>query len=195
MVAKKTKTVKKDPISTEFLIQTLASIQAALSSIDKESVSKTEALNAVLDNINSMADMMKFFHDQNLHDANKLVQLSSDITDLRSDIKLIVYNDDIKEIKYALQELNKNLAELKVVKQTKEEIMEDEKAKEAKKGEGKDDKKFNFFSFIKKAIEILSNLKTILIVVLIIILLVGSLFYGPSVIQTFLEIFKVTSGS
>ena len=189
MAANKAKPVKQDGITTEFLIQTLASIQSALSSIDKESSAKTEALGAVLENINGMADMMKHFHDVNTADSAKIVELGSVIKTLQA--HLAGADTDLKEIKYSIQKLSDNLIELKTIKQTREELKEEIKAD--KKNE--EPKKFSFFAFIKKFVEILSNLKTILIVALIIILLVASLFYGPSVIQIFLEIFKVTNGS
>jgi len=179
---------KKETTSTEFLIQTLASIQSALSSIDKESTAKTEALNAVLENINSMADMMKHFHDVNTADSAKIVELGGIIKTLEA--HLDGADTDLKEIKYAIQEVNKNLLELKIIKQTKEEV---EKNQEEEKKE--EPKKLNLFGLFKKVLEILSNLKTIAIVVLIIVLLIASLIYGPSVLQTFFEIFKATSGS
>ena len=181
MVAKKKKPTKKDYASTEFLIQTLASIQFALSSIAKESSAKTDALDAVLENIKSMADMMKHFHDVNAAATSKIVELESVIRNLET--RLLAADTDLKEIKYAVQKVNENLFELKTVQQTKEEIKAADKA---------EPKKFNFITFVRKIVEALSNVKTILIIVLVIVLLVASLLYGPGVVQTFIDVFKET---
>ena len=183
--------VKKETISTEFLIQTIASIQSALSSIDKESTAKTEALSAVLENINSMAETMKHFRDSNTTDSAKIAELVGLIKTLEA--HLDGADTDLKEVKYAIQKLNENVLELKTVKNTKEDVEQRQAEEDKKKSE--EPKKLNLFGLFKKAVEILSNLKTILLVVLIIVLLIASLIYGPSVLQTFFEIFKATSGS
>lgn len=185
------KPTKAQTVSNEFLIHTLASIQAALTSIDKEASAKTEALNAVLENINSMADMMKLFHDQNGKDAAKIIELDSEIRALRTEARLLNNGDDIKEIKYKLEKINdeklqgisNDILALKTIKETKEQL----------KNSDEGPKKWNIFTFLKELVAGLNNVKTILLIVLVIIMLVASLIYGPSVIQTFIDILKKIS--
>lgn len=184
------KPTKAQTVSNEFLIHTLASIQSALTSIDKEASAKTEALNAVLDNINGMSDMMKLFHEQNIRDATKILELDSEIRDLRTESRLLNSGDDIKEIKYKLdkisdeklQKISDDLLSLKTIKETKEEIKNE--------SVDEDHKKWNVLTFFKDLIAGINNVKTILIIVLVIIMFVASLVYGPSVIQIFLDILK-----
>lgn len=186
----KPKRVRKSTVSTEFLVQTLASIQSALASIDKESSAKTEALGAVLDNINGMAEMMKLFHDQNIRDANKILELDGEIRALRTETRLLNSGDDIKEIKYKiekmsdekLQKISDDILAMKTARETKAEIKNQE--------DNDGPKRWNLFTFFKDLATGLNNVKTILIVVLVIIMLIASLLFGPSVIQTFVDILK-----
>lgn len=179
---KKAKTKsRKDSISLPFLIQTLVSIQSALVGIDKESSAKTEALSAVSENINVIAEMMKHFHDQNVRDGAKIIDLEGEIKSLHGEIKLLDKDSDIKEIKFAIQKAEASLAELKIIKQVKEDL---EETKEVKSG------KWNLISFVGEFVNGLKNLKMVLIVILVILLFVSSLIYGPSVIQTFIDIVK-----
>jgi len=180
------KKAKKKPtnrvgVSTDFLVQTLASIQSALISIDKQSTAQTEALVGVSENINIVAEMMKHFHEQNIRDGEKINSLEFKIQVLHSDLQLLNNDSDIKEIKFAIQKAEANLSELKTIKQVKDNF---ERDKDIEKGQ------WNFVTFIKDLVSGLNNVKTILMVVLIIIMLIASLIYGPSVIQIFLDILK-----
>ena len=184
MVLKNTKSkpVKMESVSTEFLVQTLTSIQTSLITIAKEADANTEALGAVLENINSMADTMKIFHDQNGKDASKIIELDSEIRALRTETRLMNNDADIKEMKAKLQKIADDILEMKTVKTTKEEIQN------VVTDEGP--KKWNILNFLKDLAVGLSNVKTILIIIAVIILFVSSLIYGPSVIQTFIDILK-----
>ena len=175
MPTKKTK--KSEPVSVEFLIGTLASVQSALTSIAKESTAKTDALGALSENLNIMSEMLKNLHDQRIHDSEKVVEMSNQIKILQSQLE---NNDDVKEIKYSIQQLSKDLLELKTVEITKKKLNEP----------AVDKKKWKLFAFIQDVLGGLNHLKSILIIVLLIIILITSIFFGPDAVSVMMDIVK-----
>ncbi len=170
MVTKK----KKNPVSIEFLIEMLASVQSALKSIEKESSEKTEALGELSENIIIIGEMLKNLHGQKAHDSDKIASIENQIRLLQSEIK----SDDIKEIKYAIQNLSSNLLELKAIETTKKELGTTE------------NKKWKILSFLQDLVNGFGNLKSILLIVLVIFILIVSVFFDPNAFDIFIDIVK-----
>lgn len=180
MPTKKKAVKKESPVSVEFLIQTLASVQSALTSIEKESSAKTETLGELSENIMLLSEMLKNLHDQRIKDSEKLLELQSQIKILQTEIQVLNKEADIKEIKYTLQQTNSNLLELKAIESTKKDLQ--------KGNGGKNQSKV--LTFFHDLLSNLSQIKTIVIAVLLIIILITSVFFGPDAVHILIDIVK-----
>jgi hypothetical protein len=181
MPLKKRTTKKSEPVSIEFLIDLIASTQASLKNFERESIDQAEALSALSDNITIMGEMLKNLHVQKNRDAEKIIELGNQIKILQTETRLLNKDDDLKEIKYALQQLNTNLSELKTIEQTKDALKE--KAPVEKK-------KWKPLAFLQELISGLNNLRVIVMVVLLIVILITSIFFGPDAVSIIIEMAK-----
>lgn len=177
-----------DPISIEFLVNTLASVQTALSNIDKETSEKTEALYAISETISTISENLKSINESTIREDDKInsliqevkvltVTLDKSALQLENTFEILSNekNSDLKEIKYALQDLNKNFVALVAGLKSREP------AKEEKKG------------WLKALIQIVNgikNLKLIVLIVLMITVLVFTIFYGTDAAGLLWEFFK-----
>jgi chromosome segregation ATPase len=174
-------TKKREPVSIEFLIDLIASTQASLKNFERESTDQAEALSDLNENIAIMSEMLKNLHIQKTKDTEKIVELANQLKILQTETRLLNKDDDLKEIKYTIQQLNANVSELKTIEQTKNSF--NEKAPVEKK-------KWKPLVFLQELISGLNNLKVIVLVVLLIIILITSIFFGPDAVDIIIDVAK-----
>jgi len=179
---------KTDPVSIEFLVNTLANVQSALSNIDKETSEKTEAILAISENLNSITNMLKSMNDSNIREDDKIneiireakvLRVSLDKTALQLENTFSILanekNSDLKEIKYSLQDLNKNFIAL---------------VSELKARNSEPEEKVGVLQNVLDFLNGLKNLKIILIVICLIISLLLTVLYGPDAAEIIIGFVK-----
>lgn len=181
MPTKKRTTKRRGPVSIEFLIDLIASTQSSLKNFERESTDAAEALSALNENMTIMGEMLKNLHVQKAKDAEKIVELANQLRILQTETRLLNKDDDLKEIKYTLQQLNASVSELKTIEQTKDSLKE--KAPVEKK-------KWKPLAFLQELITGLNSLKVIVLVVLLIVILITSIFFGPEAVGVIIEMAK-----
>jgi len=172
----KNKNDGNDLVFDEFLFKTIVSLKTTLISIEKDSDQKTELIHDLADSMTAVAYNMRDMKDRSNKNDDDHTKIMGLVNDFRSRMDLVEakfesentqINGHVKEIKYAVQQFEKLLIEMKAVSKSVGAVQVDSKPK----------KKFYISDMLDSLWDAIKNLKVILIIILIISLLI-SLFIG-----------------
>jgi hypothetical protein len=172
---------KKEFVLDEFLIKTIVSLQSTLATIEKDSDQKTDLLHDLADSMTAVTYNMKEAKDKLEKTSDNQFKVLESILRIKSHIDLVDAKfesenaqtiEHLKEIKYAVQQFEKKLIELKNAEVEKK-------------------KKSDIGTMIDGIWEALKNVRIIFIILLILALIFSVLVGGHSAIG---EILKAISG-
>ena len=178
---------RKDPIFDEFLFKTIVSLKTTLISIEKDSDEKTDLLHDLADSMTAVAFNMKDMKERstkNNDDHTKIMELVEkmrgrlDLVEVKLESENTQINENVKEIKYAVQQFEKLLIEMKALKTVK--IANEDTRK-----------KFDILGLMEDLWGAIKNVKMILLAILAIALLVSIVIGGHGLIA---EIIKALKG-
>jgi hypothetical protein len=172
------KDYRKELTYDEFFLNTFVKLQITLSSLERDSVEKSELLHSITDNLTAIAYNIKDVKDRDSDVQDLLKEILTRLEGLNNRLMLVeakmesntVSGDaDIKEIKYAVQNLNSALIVLKTEKKVREKESKEENSENSPK------KKLDVLELLKNVWEAIKNLRLIAIITFIIIMVVAAL--------------------
>lgn len=168
----KNKDQRKEFLSEEFFLNTFVKLQVTLASLEKDSEQKSELLHAITDNLTAIAYNIKEIKERDGKVEESLTRILDRLEKINSSILLIeakiesntVQSDaDIKEIKYAVQNLGSSLLVLKTEKKAKGS------------DENFNSKKLSITELLSNSWEAIKNVKLIIMIIFLIFLIVSAL--------------------
>ena len=178
---------EQSPVSVEFLVDTLAGLRSALTSIEKESSDKTDAVYEISETLKIFTEHLKSINRRTVKTEERLekiesavkalgtyIEASNAIQDKFFDTVQDGLGDHLKEIKYAIQELNKAVL----------------KEKSKKVEEPKKKKKQSWGKWIIELARGIKNLNNIVIILFLILLILLFVFLGSDAVDVILGIVR-----